>query len=150
MRALNWLNLNDVIIVVVEAAFEIEHFGFKRAHQDGEGLLIHARCHSGVDPKTLMLDESSAAADADRQAAAAKMVEHANFFVKAQRVIERQDVHQWAKPDFSGALDRRGQKNAGARGHPERRRMVLREVVGLEARLLDQREHTQAIFEKRA
>jgi hypothetical protein len=96
MRVLNRLNLNDVILVIIKSAFEIEHLGFKGAHENGKSFLIHCGRHRRIDPETLVLDERSAAADADRQTAAAQVVEHADFFVQAQRVIKRQHINKWA------------------------------------------------------
>jgi hypothetical protein len=42
------------------------------------------------------------------------------------------------------------QEDARAGRHAERRRVVLRHVVGVKTRLLDQLEQSQAIFEKLA
>src|SRR5215510_3480776 len=150
MRTLDRPELNNVVLVVVEAAFEIEHVGFESAHQHGKGLLIHGRSHGGIDAEPLVLDQSTAAADADRQAAAAQMVEHADFLIEAQRVIERQHIDQGPYSDLARSLDRRRQKNTGARSHTKRRRMMLGEVIGVEARLLSLLQETQAILEESA
>jgi hypothetical protein len=96
MRLLNRLNLNDVVLVIIKSAFEIQHVGFEGAHENGKSFLIHGRRHRRIDPKTLVLNERSAAADADRQAAAAQLVEHADFFVQAQRMIKRQHIDERA------------------------------------------------------
>ena len=65
-------------------------------------------------------------------------------------MMKRKDVDKWADPDFAGALDRCRQEDARARRHAERRRVVLRHVIGVKARLLDQFEQAQAIFEELA
>ena len=96
--------------------------------------MIHRRGVGGIDPITLMFEQRAAAAHADHEAAAAEMVEHADFFVKPQRVIQRQHIKQRPKPDFAGALDGGGQKNARARGHAERRRMVFGQMIAGESR----------------
>src|SRR5262249_9977856 len=96
-----------------------------------ESLVIHCGCQRGVDTQALMLDQRAAAAHAHRQAAATEMVEHTNFFVEAQRVMKRKDVDQRSDPDLFGALDRRRQEDAWARRNAERRRMVLRHMIGV-------------------
>src|SRR5262245_66404132 len=105
MRLLNRLNLNDVVLVVIESAFEIEHVGFKGAHENSKSFLIHGGRHRRFYPETLVLDQRSAAADADRQTAAAQMVEHADFFVQTQRMITRQHINARAQSDPEASLD---------------------------------------------
>src|SRR5262245_46636841 len=131
MWALHRSHLHHVVFVVVEAPFEIDHVGFERPHQHAESLVIHRGCQRGVDTEALMLDQRSTAAYAYRQATAAEMVEHANFFVEAQRMMKRKDVDQWPDPDLFGALDRRRQENARAGRHAKRRRMVFRHMIGV-------------------
>ena len=46
-----------------------------------------------------MLDQRAAAADADHQPPAAQMVEHADFFIEPQRMVQRQHIDQRAEPE---------------------------------------------------
>jgi len=65
-------------------------------------------------------------------------------------MVKRKDVDKRPDPDGAGALDRRRQEHARAPRHAERRRVVLRHVIAVKARLLDQPEQTQAVFEELA
>src|SRR5262249_40270533 len=71
------------------------------------------------------------------------MVEHADFFVEAQRVVERQYVDKRAQPDGACALYRACQKYAWARRHSEWGRVVLGKMIAVEPRPFDQFEKTQ-------
>ena len=55
---------------------------------------------------------TAAAADAEHETALAEMVQHADFFRDAQRVIVRQYVNQRSQLDFMRALDRGAKKHA--------------------------------------
>ena len=73
---------------------------------------------------------------------AGELIEHADLLDEPERVVERQAVHAGAQADAPGALAGRGQEEAGHRGQAERRRVVLGQVVGVEAGrvvLLEQR-----------
>src|SRR5215471_2408195 len=133
MRTLYRFGLNKIVLVVVETTFEVENVGFERAHQHRERFLIHRRCLSGIDSKSLMLDERTAAAHAHSQASAAQMVEHADFLVEPQGVIERQHVHKRTQPDGACPLYRACQKYAWARRHSERGRVMLGKMIAVEA-----------------
>src|SRR5262249_47432090 len=76
------------------------------------------------------------------------MVEHADFFVEAQRVVERQYVDKRAQPDGACALYRACQKYAWARRHSEWGRVVLGKMIAVETRPFDQFEKTQTLLEK--
>jgi len=148
VRTLHRFHLNDIILVVVEAPFEVDHVGLESAHQHAERLVIHRRRQPGIDAKTLVLYQCAAAAYTDCKAAAAKMVEHAYFFVEAQGMMKREDVDKRADPDLVRTLDRRRQEHARAPRHAERRRMVLRHMIGVKTRVLDEFEQAQAFLEK--
>src|SRR5262249_53815546 len=92
MRTLHGFGLNKIVFVVVEPTLEVENVGFECAHQHRERFLIHRRCLGGIDSKSLMLNERTATAHAHSQAPAAQVIEHADFLIEAQWVIERQYV----------------------------------------------------------
>ena len=106
------LGLNNEVLEGEKLAFEVQHVALERAHQNGEGFLIERRRIGGLDPITLMLDQCAATADAEQETALAEMVQHADFFIDAQRVIERQYVNQRSQLDFMRALDRGAKKHA--------------------------------------
>jgi len=150
MGKLGGLRLHHVVLEGEEPAFEVDHIVFKSAHQHGEGFMIERRSVGGIDPIAFVLDERAAAAHADHEAAAAHVIEHADFFVNAQRVIERQHVNQGAKPQGPRALDRRSEKDAGACRQPKRRRMVFGQVIAGEAGAFDRSDQGKPFLEERA
>jgi hypothetical protein len=84
-----------------------------------------------------------AAADAELEPAAAELVEHADLFEEAQRVMQRQRVDQRPEAQAPRALRHCGEKDAGSRRHAERRRMMLGQVIAADAEPvigLDQRQ----------
>jgi len=78
------------------------------------------------------------------------VVEHADFFVNPQRVVQRQHVDEWAEPQGPRALDRGGEKDTGAGGQPERRRVVLRQMIAGKTAAFDGFNKPQPFFEERA
>ena len=74
-----------------------------------------------------------AAPYAELEAPAAHLVEHADLFDQPQRVIERQQVDEGAKPQVLGAAGERRHDQRRRGGGAERRRMVLGNVVAVEA-----------------
>src|SRR5262249_32100089 len=132
MWTLHRFGLHKVVFVVVEAALEVENVSLERTHQHSECFLIHGRCLRGIDSKTLMFDERTAAAHAHGQTAAAQLVEHADFFVEAQRVVKRQYVDERTQPDGTCPLNGACQKHAWARRHSQWGRVMLGEVIAVE------------------
>ncbi len=94
-----------------------------------------------------MLERRYAASDADFEPPARHVVEHADLFDQAQRAIERQQVDQRAQPEIARSLGRGGQKQIWRRRHPERRRMMLGNVVAPDARLLVGLDQPQPLLE---
>src|SRR5580700_4960983 len=62
-------------------------------------------------------------------------------------MMQRQHVDQRAEADAPGALGERRQEHARARHRAERRRMVLGEVIAVEAFRLKQLDKLQALLE---
>jgi hypothetical protein len=86
----------------------------------------------GVDPIIGGLDRRDAAADAEVEASAAHLIEHADFLDHPQRMMQRQRVDERAEAKVLGALRHRGQEDAGRGGKAERRRVVLGGVIRVE------------------
>ncbi len=95
-----------------------------------------------------MLEGRYAAPDTDFEPPASHVVEHADLFDQAQWVVERQQVDQRAEPEITRALSSGGQKQIGRRRHPERRRVMLSDVVAPDARLLVGLDQPQTLLEE--
>jgi hypothetical protein len=74
------------------------------------------------------------------------MIEHAELFQEPQRVIKRQEIEQRAEPDAPRLARRCGEKDARRRRHRQRRRVVLREVIAVEAGGLGRLQQSEAIL----
>ena len=85
------------------------------------------------EPETRVLGRLPAAPDAELEAPAGKLVEHADLFEQADRMMQRQEIDQRAELDGRGPLRHRGEEHRGRRGHPEVGRVVLGQVVAVEA-----------------
>ena len=76
----------------------------------------------------------AAAAHADLQPSVAQVVEHADLFDQAERMVQRQHVDARAEAQASRALGHRGQEHVLRRRQAvDGRRVVLGQVVGVEA-----------------
>src|SRR3989449_8374452 len=74
-----------------------------------------------------------AAPDAEVEAPARPLIEHADLLEQAQRIVERQAVDARPQADAPRALRGGGEEDARRRRHPERGRVVLGEMVRGEA-----------------
>ena len=92
------------------------------------------------------LDRRDAAPDAEIEASAAELVEHADFLDDPQRMMERKRVDQRAEAQRLRALGDRGQEYAGRGGEPERRRVVLGGVIRVEAAAIVGLDQLQALL----
>ncbi len=79
------------------------------------------------------LERRHAAPDADVEPAVAEVIEHRDLLDQAQRRIERQQIDERAEADAPGRLRDRAEPDARHRHHVERRRVVLGDVIGVEA-----------------
>ena len=134
----------------MEAAFVREPL-LREALQDyverlGEALRAGRR----IDAVVADLVRRDAAADAEFEAAAAHLVEHADLVDQSERMIEVEGVDQRAEPQRLRPLRHRRQEDTGRGRHAERRRMMLGQVIGVEARALVEFDEFQAILELQA
>jgi hypothetical protein len=104
----------------------------QRLHDDGVGLYIHRLRLIRVDPEIVQLMRRGAAADADLDAAAAEMIQHADLLGESQRMMRRQHIDQCAEANARGALRDGGEEHARRRRQIERRRVMLAHVIGAE------------------
>src|SRR5262249_49710756 len=89
-----------------------------------------------IDAVIFELDRRGAAPEAELEAPAAQLVEHADFLDQPQRVVERHWPDQRTKPKPRRALRHGGKEHARRGRHPERRRMVLGKMIGVESRAI--------------
>src|SRR5215471_16127037 len=85
-----------------------------------------------VDAVVFELDGRGAAPEAEFEASAAQLVEHADLLDQPQRVVKRHRPDQRTEPKPSRALRHGGEEHARRGRHPERRRMVLGKMIGVE------------------
>ena len=111
----------------------VEHVGRESLEDDLERLSVDLLGLQMVQAEVRHLVGDDPPAHAEVEAAARELVEHADLFDESERVVERQAVHTRAQTDAPGPLGGRGEEDAGHRRQPERRRVVLGQVVGIEA-----------------
>ena len=85
-----------------------------------------------IDAVIFELDRRGAAPEADFEAPAAQLVEHADFLDQPQRVMERHRPDQRTEPKPRRALRHSGEEHARRGRHAERRRVVLGEMISVE------------------
>ena len=117
---------------------------------DVERLDVHRVRLVVLDAEIGNLEGRDALADADLEPAAAHLVEHADLFDQAQRIVKRQGIDQRAEAQSLGALRHRREEYARRRRHAERRRVVLRQVIGVEAGAVIRLDQLQAALIERA
>src|SRR5262249_24490139 len=98
-----------------------------------EGLVINLPGLREVEAVSARLERRHAAPDAELEAPAAHLIEHADFLDQAQRMIERQEVDEGAEAQRLGALRHGREEQPGRGGEAERRRMMLGEVIAVDA-----------------
>ena len=95
--------------------------------------MIHCLGLGEVEPIGRRLIHRDAAADPELEAAAAQLIDHANLFDQAERVVKRQQIDQRAETQFRRALRQRREDQRGGGGGAEWRRVVLGDVIAVEA-----------------
>ena len=121
--------------------------GGEALEQDLEGLVEALAPAVPVDLEEPDLDGRHARAHAELQPPVAEVVEHADLLDEPQRVVERQAVDERAEAQRRRALGRGGDEDARRRPVPERRAVVLGQVVGVEAGLLVALDEREALLE---
>ena len=114
-------------------SFVGQHVRRKCLHHHRIALVVDALRLRRVHAVVAELVGRDAAAHADLEPAAAHVVEHADFFREAQRVVQGQRVDQRPEQDFFGALRDGRVEHRRRRAHAQRRRMVLGRVVAVDA-----------------
>ena len=146
MRFLQRLDLHRHVAEGEPLALEIEHLVRQALEHELDRLGIDRLRLVGIGAVVLDLDRHRAAAEADLEAAAAQLVEHADFLDQPQRMVERHRPHQRTEAKPLRALRDGGQEHARRGRHAERRRMVLGEVISVETRAVIGLGNLQAIL----
>ena len=81
-------------------------------------FMIHRAALREIERVVRGLERRHAAADAELEAPAAHLVEHADFLDQAQRMIERQQINQRAEAQSFGALRQCGEEDLGEAAQP--------------------------------
>ena len=114
-------------------SFERQLVGRQALQDELEGLVVDLAGLREIEAVGCGLERRHAAADAELEAPAAHLIEHADFLDQPQRMVERQQIDQRAEAQGLRALRHRGEKQAGRGGAAERRRVVLGEVIAVDA-----------------
>src|SRR5262247_3788997 len=77
-----------------------------------------------------------ATAKADLQPSTAHLIKHTDFLDQPNRMVKRQRIYQGAKTKSLRALPHGSQEYAGRRCHAEGRRVMLGNMIGIEAYLI--------------
>ncbi len=94
-------------------AGEIDHVPGERLHEHVVGLDIHRRRKVVIDAEIIELMWRGAAADADLEASAAEVIEHADLFGEPERVMRGQHIDQRAQTNPPRALRDRRKEHVG-------------------------------------
>src|ERR671912_625061 len=94
MRLLQWFKLHRHVIKGIKLAMKIENLLSKPAHDELQAFHIHELGFGGIVAVHGQFDLRSAATKANVEAPAAHLVEHADLFDQAHRMVKRQRVNQ--------------------------------------------------------
>src|SRR6516225_2099582 len=133
MRALQRPQDHRHVVKLVMLALERQLVAGEALQDEFEGLVINLAGLREVEAVSARLERRDAAPDAELEAPAADLIEHADFLDQAQRMIERQEVDEGAEAQRLGALRHGREEQPGRGGAAERRRMMLGEVIAVDA-----------------
>ena len=136
----------DVLVVVVLAVV-IEKAGGEAVGEQVHLLVEHFPADVQVNVELLGLHRRDAPAYAQVKAAVAEVIQHTDFVVQADGIVEGQQEHQRPQPQPGGALRRRSQEHRRRRRYAERRYVVLRQVVAVKPGAVGVFQHLQPVLE---
>jgi hypothetical protein len=87
----------------------------------------------GILAVAAALERRDSASDAEIEAPAAHLVEHADLLRQTQRIVERQAIHHRTEAQPLRALADARQEHAGRRRHAERREVMLGDMIAVES-----------------
>src|SRR5712691_12842654 len=133
MRALQRPQDHRHVVKSVMLALERQFVAGKALEDEFEGLVIDFAGLPEIEAVGASLERRYAASDPELEPPAAHLIEHADFLDQAQRMIERQEIDEGAEAQRLGALRYGREKQPGRGGAAERRRVVLGDVVAIDA-----------------
>src|SRR6516164_3058891 len=133
MRALQRPQDHRHVVKLVMLALERQLVAGKALQDKLEGLVVNLPGLREVEAVSARLERRHAAPDPELEAPAAHLVEHADFLDQPQRMIERQEIDEGAEAQRLGALCHGREEQPGRGGAAERRRMMLGEVIAVDA-----------------
>src|SRR5215470_889157 len=113
MRSLHRLDLDRGILEAVELAVVAERLAGEHLHEDGVSLKITRLRFVWIGAVVSKLVRRHPAPDTEFKSTVTQMIEHANLFIEADRVIERELVDQRPEAKPGRALRDTGEKHAG-------------------------------------
>ena len=122
----------------------LEHLVLQPLEDDLEPFLVDLLRLEVVEVEVRHLVGDDAAPHPEIEAAARELIEHAHFLDEPERVVEGQAVDAGAEADVPRALGRRRDEDAGRGREPQRGRVVLGQVIGVEAGRVVSLEEAQA------
>src|SRR5215813_11171298 len=133
MRALQRPQDHRHVAKSVMLALEGQFVAGKALEDEFEGLVIDFAGLREIEAVSASLERRHAASDPELEPPAAHLIEHADFLDQAQRMIERQEIDERAEAQRLGALRYGREKQPGRGGAAKRRRVVLGDVVAIDA-----------------
>src|SRR5207237_5136985 len=98
------------LVKLVVLAFERQLVRGEAIENELECFVIDLCGLREVEPICAGLERRHAPPDSELEAPAAHLIEHADFLDQAQRMIERQEIDEWAETQALGALSQRGEE----------------------------------------
>src|SRR5262245_6062119 len=136
MRFLQRLDFHRHAAEGKSPALEVEHLVGQSLEHKVDRLRVNLLRVLWIDAVVFELDGRGAAPEAELEAPAAQLVEHADFLDQPQRVVERHRPDQRTEPKSCRALRHGGKEHARRGRHAERRRVVLGEMISVEPRAI--------------
>ena len=134
--------------VVVRAVRARDLAGRERVADDAERVLETLLRLRPVAAEPVVLDRRDSAADAEVEAAAGELVDHAHVLDDLDRVMQRQQLHHRAEPDLRRHLRGGRDEHLLVGRHAQVGAVVLGEMETREARLVGERDQLEPILEQ--
>src|SRR5215475_9662296 len=136
IRLLQRFQLHRDILEGKKVAAKIEGPFREALYNELQSLRVDLLGLCGVESIEGSFGGRGSTAEADLQPSAAHLIEHTDFFDQPNRMVKRQRIDQWAETKSLCALRHGSQEYAGRRCHAERRRVMLGNMIGIEAYLI--------------
>src|SRR5262245_52059290 len=143
VRALHRLEHHRHLVEFVEFTAESELVGREALFDDPQRFRKLARPVGWIYAEETDLDRRDPATDSEPETAATHLVQHADFFDQADRMIKWHRIDEGTESKPFRTLSNGGEEHAWRRCQTERCAVVLGHVIGVEAMaviLLDQRQ----------